>query len=59
MRKINVIMHYANEGLSTYNISLATAQTYRKTVINILDKSGLSISEKKEVLGKIIIQEVQ
>lgn len=52
-------MHYANEGLSTYNISLATAQTYRKTVINILDKSGLSISEKKEVLGKIIIQEVQ
>ena len=54
MKKINVIMHYPNEELVTEYIIEATTQTYLKAVIKVINKSSLTINEKKDLINKKI-----
>jgi hypothetical protein len=54
MKKINVIMHYPKDELAAEYIMEVTTQTYLRSVIKVIDKSSLTINEKKELLIKKI-----
>jgi len=54
MKKINVIVHYPKDESAAECIKEVTKQTYLKAVIKVIDKSCLSINDKKELLNKKI-----
>ncbi len=54
MKTINVIMYYPKEESATDYIMKVTTQTYLKSVLKVLDKSCLTIIEKKELIDRKI-----
>jgi hypothetical protein len=54
VKNINVIMHNTTEEASRQEIEKATTNTYRKAVVKLLDQSGLTLAQKKELLDRII-----
>jgi hypothetical protein len=47
-------MHNTTEEASRQEIEKATTNTYRKAVVKLLDQSGLTLAQKKELLDRII-----
>jgi hypothetical protein len=54
VRTINILLHDANEETKSREIKKITLDTYRKAVMKLLDKSDLTLTQKKELLNRII-----